>query len=131
MHVTVKHVKGMVFEGRGESGGTTHIAAPEAGGPSPMELLLMGAAGCSGIDVVEMLQKMRLDYKSFEISVEGTRAEDFPRVFTEIHLTYKFQGDNLPENKVRRAIELSLDKYCSAINTLNKTAKVTYSLEIV
>jgi putative redox protein len=134
MHVTVKHVDGMIIEGRGQFGCIAKIGSIASGfdveGVSPMELLLMGAAGCSGIDIVSILQKMRMEYKSFEICVEGTRAQDHPRVFTEIHITYKFQGTDLPEKKLKRAIDLSIDKYCSAINMLNKVAKITFTLEI-
>lgn len=134
MNVTVKHVGGMAFEGVGQSGEITKIASSaveaEHAGASPMELLLMGVAGCSGIDIVSILEKMRINFDAFEIGVEGERAQDHPRVFTEIHVVYKFRGTDLPEEKLRRAIDLSFDKYCSVIHTLNKVAEVTYTLEI-
>lgn len=133
MHVTVKHVGGMAFEGVGQSGEITKISSSVADtehvGASPMELVLMGVAGCSGIDIVGILEKMRVSHKRFEISVEGERAQDHPRVFTNIQVVYKFWG-SLPEDKVRRAIELSFEKYCSVIHTVNKVAQVTYRLEI-
>lgn len=134
MNVTVKHVGGMAFEGVGHSGETTKIspsvADTEHVGSSPMELVLMGVAGCSGIDIVGVLEKMRVSYKKFEICVEGERAQDHPRVFTDIRVVYKFWGTDLLEEKLRRAIDLSFDKYCSVIHTVNKVAQVTYTLEI-
>lgn len=134
MNVTVKYVGGMAFEGVGDSGVITKIASSVAEaehvGASPMELLLMGVAGCSGIDIVGILEKMRVNFEAFEIGVEGERAEDHPRVFTEIRVVYKFWGTDLPEDKLRRAIDLSFEKYCSAIHTINKVAQVTYTLEI-
>jgi len=134
MNVTVTHVDGMVFAGVGQSGEFTKIVSkpmdPDQQGTSPMELVLMGIAGCSGIDIVDMLEKMRISFERFEINVNGERAEEFPRVFTDIQVDYKFWGTDLPENRLRRAIELSMDKYCSVINMVNKVAKVTYTLEI-
>lgn len=134
MNVTVKYVGGMAFEGVGDSGVITKIASSvaeaEHAGASPMELLLMGVAGCSGIDIVGILEKMRINFDAFEIGVEGERAQDHPRVFTEIRVVYKFWGTDLPEDKLRRAIDLSFEKYCSAIHTINKVAQVTYTLEI-
>ncbi len=134
MRVTVKHVGGMAFEGVGQSGEITKIASSvaeaEHAGASPMELVLMGVAGCSGIDIVGILEKMRISFDKFEISVEGERAQEHPRVFTEIRVIYKFWGTDLPEERLRRAIDLSFDKYCSVIHTINKVAQVTYTLEI-
>lgn len=134
MQVTVKHVGGMAFEGVGQSGKITKIASSTAetehAGASPMELVLMGVAGCSGIDIVSILEKMRVNFDKFEISVGGERAQDHPKVFTNIRVIYKFWGTDLPEEKLRRAIDLSFDKYCSVIHTVNKVAQVTYTLEI-
>jgi putative redox protein len=133
LQVTVKHVGGMAFEGVGQSGKITKIASStveaEHAGASPMELVLMGVAGCSGIDIVSILEKMRVNFDKFEIGVEGERAQDHPRVFTDIRVVYKFWG-NLPEDKVKHAVDLSFDKYCSVIHTVNKVAQVTYTIEI-
>lgn len=135
MLVTVKHVGGMAFEGVGQSEKITKIASSTAeaehAGASPMELVLMGVAGCSGIDIVSILEKMRVNFDKFEISVEGERAQDHPRVFTDIRVIYKFWRTDLPEEKLRRAIDLSFDKYCSVIHTVNKVAQVSYALEIL
>ncbi len=107
-------------------------ASPTIGGTGdgvrPMELLLMGIAGCSAIDVVHILRKQRLEVPSLSVRVHGEREPDaVPAVFTEIRLDFTF-GAELPEAKVRRAIELSLEKYCSAAAMLRKTARIDYTL---
>ena len=134
MQVTVKHIAEMTFEGVGKSGEVTKIVASSADtelkGASPMELVLMGIASCSGVDIINILEKMRLKFDRFEISVEGERAPDYSRVFTAIDVIYRFWGSDLPEKRIKHAIELSMDKYCSVINMVNKTAKINYKLEI-
>ena len=134
MKVTVCHIKGMHFEGEGSSKLRTQIdSSIQTGGSgygsSPMELVLMAIAGCSGMDIVTILEKMKVIYEKFEISVVGERAAEHPRVFTDIELTYKFWGSNLPEDKIQRAIQLSMEKYCSVANMIDKVANVTYKLE--
>ena len=95
-----------------------------------MELLLFGAAACSCIDIVSILKKMRQDLKDLKVDVEGNRvAEGHPKVFTDIHLHYKFWGDLNPD-KVEQALKLSLEKYCSVSAMLEKTAKITYDYTI-
>jgi|SRR5690554_5545245 len=134
MNVTIKHVEGMAFEGIGQTGDITKISpsfvTTENLGASPMELVLMGVGSCSGIDIVGILEKMRVQYENFEIKVQGQRAEDHPRVFTDIKVVYQFWGDNLPETKIKRAVDLSFEKYCSVIHTVNKVAKVSYEIEL-
>ncbi|GGA54008.1 peroxiredoxin [Kroppenstedtia guangzhouensis] len=122
----------MQFEARTPSGhGVTLDASPETGGedqgPRPMELLLTAVGACSGIDIVSILDKMRLQVKSFDMEVSGVRAEEHPRRFTQVHIHYRLEGD-LPEEKVRRAVDLSRDKYCSVSQSLR--ADVTTSFEI-
>ena len=95
-----------------------------------MELLLMGIAGCSSIDIVMILEKMHQPLEDLEIIVDGTRAEDqIPKVFTAIHLKFIFTGA-LKDNKVKQAIDLSLEKYCSVSKMLEKTATISYEYEI-
>ncbi|PTW02224.1 MULTISPECIES: OsmC family protein [Halanaerobium] len=107
-------------------------AAAESGGhnkgPRPMELLLSGLAGCTGIDVVLILKKMKTELEDFAMEVDAERAEEPPRRFTKIHIKYKFKGKKLDERRVERAINLSEKKYCSASNSLN--AEITSSYEI-
>lgn len=92
-----------------------------------MELLLQAIAGCTGIDIIMILQKMRLNPTSFHLEVEGTRAEDHPRRYTDIHIHYALEGE-LPEDKVIRAIQLSKDKYCSVSQSLNANITASYSI---
>jgi len=97
-------------------------------GPRPMELLLAGLAGCTGIDIVLILRKMKTELEAFEMDVEAERAEEAPKRFTKIHIKYKLKGKNLDDRKVERAINLSKEKYCSASSSLN--AEITSSYEI-
>ncbi len=108
--------------------------SPKIGGENkgvrPMELLLMAFAGCSSIDIVSILAKMRQNLKDLDVEVEGFREEGaIPAVFTKIHIHYKLSGD-LKEDKVVQAIEMSLDKYCSVSKMLEKAAEITHSYEI-
>lgn len=125
--------KGKVaFSGIASSGHETKIdGAVEIGGQNngirPMELLLQAVAGCSGINVMWILEKMRLQPTSFYMELSGDRAKEPPKPFTHIHIHYVFEGE-LPEPKVARAIQLANDKYCSVTHTLNAT--LTASFEI-
>lgn len=139
MQVTVRHIKGMHFEGEGQSRIRTQIdSSVTAGGTgigsSPMEMLLMAIAGCSGMDVVSILEKMRVTYQRFEINVQGDRAAEHPRVFTDIEVDYQFWGEGLEDEpvqkKIKRALDLSMEKYCSVANMIDKVANLTYKLEI-
>jgi putative redox protein len=106
-------------------------AAPEVGGensgPRPTELLLQAVAGCTGIDIISILNKMRLEPSSFHMDVKGERADEHPKRFTSIHIHYALEGE-LPEDKVVRAIQLSKDKYCSVSHSLNSEITVSYSI---
>ena len=99
-------------------------------GPSPMDVLLAGLAGCSGMDVVSTLGKMRQDVTGLRIEVHGTRADDHPMVYTAITVEYVLTGRGLEDSKVRRAIELSETKYCSVGATLAHTARITWTYRI-
>jgi putative redox protein len=135
MQVAVKHIKGMHFEGEGSSKIRAQIdssvtAGGSGYGTSPMELVLMAIGGCSGMDIVSILEKMRVTYDRFEIYVQGDRANDHPRVFTDIEVVYKIWGNELPEEKLLRSIQLSMEKYCSVANMMDKIANLTYRLEV-
>ena len=97
---------------------------------SPKALLLSGLAGCSGIDVVDILTKMRVDFSELEIDVETTQTEENPKVFRDIHITYKINTGRENEDKVKKAIELSLDKYCGVSAMLRKNSPINYSLQV-
>jgi len=96
-------------------------------GARPTELVLSAVAGCTGIDIISILQKMRLEPISFQMDIKSDRAENHPKRFTHIHIHYALEGD-LPEEKVVRAIELSNDKYCSVSHSLNAEITTSYSI---
>jgi putative redox protein len=98
-------------------------------GPRPTELLLSAVGGCTGIDIVSILKKMQQPLTGLRITVSGERAEEHPRRFTHVKLHYVVTGDGLSEERVARAVELSVEKYCSVLSSLN--AEVTYDFEVV
>jgi len=99
-------------------------------GPRPTELVLMGLGGCSGIDVVWILQRMRVAVDRFELELEAERAPTEPRVFTRVTMVYKFWGDHLPAERIARAIKLSEHRYCSVAHMINKTAVIETYMEL-
>ena len=132
MELTIDWKGNMAFSGVTPSGHEMIMdAAEEVGGQNsgarPTELLLHAVAGCTGMDIISILKKMRLDHTSLQIVVKSERAEDHPKRFTDIHIHYAFEGD-LPEDKVIRAIQLSKDRYCSVSHSLNATITVGYSI---
>ncbi|RAK18879.1 putative redox protein [Anoxybacillus vitaminiphilus] len=132
MKTTVTWTGQMAFSGITPSGHEIKMdAAEEVGGQNhgarPTELLLHAVAGCTGIDIISILRKMRLNPVAFHMEVEGTRAEDHPRRFTHIHIHYALEGE-LPEDKVIRAIRLSKEKYCSVAHSLNAEITASYSI---
>lgn len=136
MKTRVKWLDNMSFVGESASGHSVVMdGPPESGGRNlgirPMEMLLLGLGGCSSFDVVMILQRGKQDLVDCEVEIEATRADTEPKVFTKIHLHFIVKGNNLSEAKVKRAIELSADKYCSASIMLGKTAEVTHDYEIV
>jgi putative redox protein len=122
----------MAFSGVTPSGHEINLdAAPEVGGENtgarPTELLLQAVAGCTGIDIISILHKMRFEPSSFQMDVKGERADEHPKRFTTINIHYALDGD-LPEDKVIRAIQLSKDKYCSVAHSLNADITASYSI---
>lgn len=101
-------------------------------GPRPKPLLLSALAGCSGIDVVTILQKMRVDFVAFSIEVNGELTEEMPNLYNRIHLRYILSGQNLPREKVEKAITLSLEKYCGVAETLRRAgADITHEITLL
>lgn len=132
MDLTINWKEKMAFAGVTPSGHEIVMdAAPEVGGensgPRPTELLLQAVAGCTGMDIISVLHKMRLEPSAFQMDVKGERAEDHPKRFTTINIHYALDGE-LPEDKVVRAIQLSKDKYCSVSHSLNSEITVSYSI---
>lgn len=137
MSVNVKWISGKHFQGKGSASDVTVTmdASPDHGGegkgPTPMEMLLIGMGGCSGIDVVDILKKSRQDITGLEINISGVRANDYPKVYTKIHLEFVITGTKVDTAAVERAIKLSHEKYCSAMAMLGKTAEITHEYKIV
>lgn len=132
MKTTINWTGEMAFSSTTPSGHELKMDADEKvggqnSGPRPTELVLNAVAGCTGIDIMSILKKMRLEPTSFSMEVEGSRADDHPKRFTEIHIHYALEGE-LPEDKVVRAIQLSKDKYCSVSHSLNADIKASYSI---
>lgn len=115
--------------------GSGHAVVLESGGqnraPSPMEMLLVGMAGCTAVDIVHILKRMRQPVTGVQVNVKGMRAESRPRVYTDIQVEYVVTGRGLSEEKVRRAVELSETTYCSASAMLAKTAAITSTIRIL
>jgi putative redox protein len=125
----------MMMVGESASGHAVVMDGPEnLGGKNlgirPMEMLLLGMGGCTTIDVMSMLKKMREEVRDCRAEISAERADDHPKVFTKIHIHFVVEGVNLDEKKVGKAIGLSADKYCSASIMLGKTATVTHDFEI-
>lgn len=136
MKATVKLIDGVAFEGSSGSGHSVVMdGPPEHGGRNrgvrPMETILIGMGGCSAFDVVHILRKGRHEVTDCRVELEATRAETEPKVFTRIHAHYVVAGRALKPAAVKRAIDLSMEKYCSATIMLAKTAQITHDFEIV
>jgi putative redox protein len=122
--------QGMVFEGGGSGRPALVVDGDTKVATSPVELLLLAAGTCAASDVVLILEKQRVTLRSLEVAVEGTRREEQPRRFTAIHLRFTVAGDGADQIKVRRAIDLSLEKYCSVMASLAPDIPVTYDVSI-
>ena len=111
--------------------GDAKIELDSQKGFSPKALLLSGLAGCSGVDIVDILDKMRVHFSNLQIAAEADQTEEFPKVFKEIHLNYIIDTAEENREKVVKAIELSLDKYCGVAAMLKKNSPISYTLTIV
>lgn len=123
------------FSGTADSGHGINIdGPPDLGGENqgfrPMELILLGVAGCSSMDVMHILKKSRQNVSACRIEVTGTRADTIPKVFTDIHLRFIVSGDNINEHQVARAVLLSAEKYCSATIMLAASVNITHDYRI-
>lgn len=125
------------LEATNESGAKLQMdGSPEIGGQNlgfrPMQTLLASLGGCSSMDVLSILKKMQQEVTSYDVEINGERETGKePSLFKDIHVLYKLGGKNLDPEKVKRAIDLSMTKYCSVAKTLEPTANITYSFEII
>lgn len=127
-HATLTWSHQMVFSG-GETGGPSiPIDGDGAAGPSPMLLLLLAAGSCTGSDIVSILEKMRVELRGLTIDVTGTRREEQPRRYVALHFRFRLSGAGLDRSRAQRAIDLSLEKYCSVVHTLAPDLALTHEL---
>jgi len=132
--INVKWVDGLSFEAEVMDYKITMDADPEVGGkkkgPMPKLLLLVALAGCTGMDVVSLLNKMRVEFSAFNIKIEGNTVDEHPKKFTNMTITYELIGKNIDRNKVEKAIIMSQEKYCSVSATLRESVKIDYLIDI-
>ncbi len=136
MATVIKWQGKMAFEATTEGGHSVLMdASPEVGGedrgPRPMEMVLMGLGGCTGIDVVLMLQKSKQAINGCEIEICAERSDSVPKVYSKIHVHFKVTGTDLNEKKVKRAVDLSAEKYCSVSKMLEATVVMSHDYEII
>src|SRR5258705_6808537 len=117
------------FEGNASSGHVVIVDGDSKAGSSPMELVLIALCGCTAYDVVSILQKKREPFTSVEVSAQGEKAPEPPRVYTEIKLIYRV-GGKVSRKAVEDAVRLSEEKYCSVSAMLSKTARITYEIQL-
>jgi putative redox protein len=120
----------LLFEGGAPGRPAILVDGNSAIATSPVELLLLAAAACSAADVVEILRKQRVELRSLDVLVRGTRRETEPRRYTALHLVFTVSGKGADETKARRAIDLSLEKYCSVVASLAPDIRVTYDVAL-
>lgn len=136
MTVQTTLLNDMAFSAEAGSGHTVLLDAAEHGGGHdqgfrPMEMLLVGLSGCTGMDVISILRKKHQDVAKYEIFVRGERAEDHPMVFVDVTVEHVVTGHNVSPEAVARAIELSETKYCGAGATIGKTARLKHTFRII
>lgn len=123
------------FEGEIDGHKMVIDAPPAVGGkergPRPKPLLLMALAGCTGMDVISILGKMRIEPEYFNVSVEADLTEEHPKHYDKIKLIYEFKGKDLPEEKLEKAVNLSQDRYCGVSEMLRKGTKLTHEIKIL
>jgi putative redox protein len=136
MESIARWVDGLKFETTFSTGHKmTMDTSPEQGGanegPRPIEMLLSGLAGCTGMDVLAILRKKRQEVKAFRVIVQGDRREEHPKIFTTIHVTYEVMGTGIDVEAVRQAVLLSEEKYCSVAAMLRLAAPITSEVRVL
>ena len=110
-------------------------AAPQVGGKDqgarPKQLMMAALAGCTGMDVISILKKMRVEVEAFDIDIEANMTEEHPKHYDKMHIIYKFKGKDLDEGKLKKAVELSQDRYCGVSATYRQTMELTYKIVIL
>ena len=135
MEALIEYVVDNIFKGKTPKGAIVDVNAADVDDIAkesfrPMELMLLSLGSCMGFTVEMILKKMRISIKKYNIQIKGNRAEQPPKVFTDIYLTHSFYGSGLPSEKLKRALSLG-ESYCSAYNMLSTTVKIQNSIEIL
>jgi putative redox protein len=133
--INMKWLDKMVFETEVDGHKIKLDAKEEVGGtgqgPRPKNLMLVSLAGCTAMDVISILNKMRLDIETFNVSVEGELTEEHPKHFTAMHIIYEFKGKDLPMDRLERAVQLSQENYCGVSASYRKAMKLTHEIRIL
>ncbi|MCG8411070.1 MAG: OsmC family protein [Bacteroidales bacterium] len=126
--------KGMSFETEINGHKLTIDAGIENGGddkgPRPKALMLLSLAGCTGMDVISILKKMRVEPDNFNVEVDADMTEEHPKHYNKMHVIYKFWGENLPIDKIEKAVSLSNERYCGVYAVYKKAMEITYEIKI-
>jgi putative redox protein len=135
MEAKIRWMGGLSFAGMADSGhwvvmDTDAASGGSAGSATPLEMVLLGLGGCTSMDVVSMLQKMRVSIDRYETVLGAERAGEHPKVFTKIRIEYRFWGRDIDPQKVEKAIHLSMTKYCSVSAMLGKAVQIEHGYRI-
>ena len=132
--VSTKWLKDMSFESEIDGHKIIIDAKPEVGGkdrgPRPKPMMLAALGGCTAMDVISILSKMRVDFKSLNVIVEGELTEEHPKRFTKMHVIYEVEGENLPLDKIQKAVNLSEEKYCGVSAVYKEVLEITSEIQI-
>ena len=136
MKTVTKWVDALAFDATADTGQTVRIDTTVEGGGlgsgmNPKKMLLGALNGCSGMDVVDMLKKMRVPFTKFEITAEAEQTEEHPKVFTHINMVYQIDAQPEDLDKVKRAVEMSQEKYCGISAMLAKHCAINYTIELI
>ncbi len=132
--VSTKWLENMAFESEINGHKIIVDAKTEVGGqdlgPRPKPFMLAALGGCTGMDVVSILKKMRVDFKGLNVIVEGELTEEHPRYYKKMHVIYEVEGENLPMDKIQKAVKLSEDQYCGVSAIYRKVIEITSEIRI-
>jgi putative redox protein len=133
--VQIDWKEGMAFEANVDGFKIMVDAKAEVGGsnqgPRPKPLMMVALAGCTGMDVISILKKMRVEVTSFSVKIEGDITDEHPKQFSKMHIIYEFEGDNLPMDKLEKAINLSQERYCGVSASYSKAMELSHEIRIV
>lgn len=133
--VTTEWLGNMAFEGEVNGHKIIIDAEPHVGGENrgarPKPLMLLALGGCTGMDVISILRKMRIDVEKFKVYVEGDLSNEYPKHFYRMHVIYEFKGKDLPMDKLQKAISLSEERYCGVTAVYKRAIEMTSEIKII